>query len=266
MSSTHSQEKNAAAEKRRGKSWLKMTRRRWFTAGGLVAIAIAVTCLFAFTEFDVATMRDAVLRTIEGLNAVLLFVLMATLPVGGFSVALVYLVAGARFGPLVGGAMVAAATAVHLVLTHWISRSFLRGPIERFFRRRHHRIPEVPPGEEASVSVMAALIPGLPYFARNYLLALSGIPFRTYFWICLPIYVARSYLTIFLGDQGNDPSGRELTIILVVYALKLGICAYLLRRLQRRYKARRAASRTTTGHGKARHDTAARRRDLLEST
>jgi uncharacterized membrane protein YdjX (TVP38/TMEM64 family) len=261
----NSHEKKSEQENPRRKSWLKMSRRRWFAAAGLVAIAVAITCIFAFTEFELATVRDAVLRAISGLNAVLLFGLMATLPVAGFSVAIMYLVAGARFGPLVGGAMVAAATAVHLLLSHWISRSFLRGPIERWFKRRKHRIPEVPPGENASVAVMASLVPGIPYFARNYLLALSGVPLWTYFWICLPIYVARSYLTIFLGDLSSDPDGQKLFLIVAVYALKLGICAYLIRRLRQRYKARQATERR--GHHGAKHTrSSSPKRDLLEST
>lgn len=163
---------------------------------------------------------------------------MATLPVTGFSVGVIYLVAGAKFGPLLGGVAVAGATACHLVLTHWISRSFLRAPLLRLLERRGHRLPEIPAGENGAVSVMAALVPGVPYFARNYLLALSGIPLRTYFWICLPIYVARSYVTIFLGDLSGDPSRQRLVVLVLVYVAKLAVCAYLLARLRKRYKGR----------------------------
>jgi uncharacterized membrane protein YdjX (TVP38/TMEM64 family) len=203
----------------------------------LAAVAVAVGVSFS-TDFD----WDRVQQAIAALNPILVFVLMATLPVAGFSVGVIYLVAGAKFGPLFGGVAVAGATAIHLLLTHWISQSFLRGPLLRLFARRKHRLPEIPPGENGAVSVMAALVPGIPYFARNYLLALSGVPLRLYFWICLPIYVARSYVTIFLGDLSGDPSGRRLLILVAVYAVKLGICAYLIARLRRRYKLRQAQS------------------------
>jgi uncharacterized membrane protein YdjX (TVP38/TMEM64 family) len=114
---------------------------------------------------------------------------------------------------------------------------------------------------------MASLVPGIPYFARNYLLALSGVPLWTYFWICLPIYVARSYLTIFLGDLSSDPDGQKLFLIVAVYALKLGICAYLIRRLRQRYKARQTAERRGSGHHGAKHPrSSSPKRDLLEST
>lgn len=190
-----------------------------------------------YADFDWARIP----QTIAALNPFLVFALMATLPVAGFSVGVIYLVAGAKFGPLVGGIAVAGATAAHLLLTHWISRSFLRGPMQRYLARKHHRLPEIPPGENAAVAAMAALVPGIPYFIRNYLLALSGMPLRTYFWICLPIYVARSYVTIFLGDLSGDPDGRRLAVLATVYAVKLAICALLLAHLRRRAKARAAA-------------------------
>lgn len=205
--------------------------RWWLLAAALAALAVV---WIASAGVDWAALQDR----IAALNGGLVFVLMATLPVAGFSVGVIYLVAGAKFGPLLGGVAVAGATAIHLLLTHWISGSFLRQPLLRLLARRNHRLPEIPAGEHASISVMAALVPGVPYFARNYLLALSGVPLRTYFWICLPIYVARSYVTIFLGDLSADPNRRGFIILIAVYALKLGICAYLIARLRRRYKLR----------------------------
>jgi uncharacterized membrane protein YdjX (TVP38/TMEM64 family) len=131
---------------------------------------------------------------------------------------------------------VAGATAVHLILSHWICRTVLRGPLQRLLKRRNHSLPHAPEGEHASVAAMAALVPALPYFSRNYLLALTDIPLRVYFWVCLPIYVVRSYIVILLGDIGMDVSRRTLAILIGVYVLKLSICGYLLWRIRRRIK------------------------------
>ncbi|MEO7414899.1 MAG: VTT domain-containing protein [Opitutaceae bacterium] len=202
---------------------------------GAAVVALAIWAI-STTGFDWARLQ----QSIASLNGPLVFALMATLPVAGFSIGIVYLVAGVKFGPVLGGVAVAGATAIHLLLTHWVSRSFLREPLLRLLARKKHHLPEIPPGENAAISVMAALVPGVPYFARNYLLALSGVPLRTYFWICLPIYVARSYVTIFLGDLSSDPSRRGLIVLVAVYAVKLGVCAFLIARLRRRYQARKA--------------------------
>jgi len=208
----------------------------------LVAAAIASAAWWWWrSDYTLKSLTD----TIAGFNALAVVVLMATLPVVGFSVSVVYVVAGVKFGPVIGGVAVAGATAVHLVLTHWICQSVLRERLQRFLARRNHHLPHVPDGENVSVAAMAALVPGLPYFARNYLLALTDVPLRTYFWVCLPIYVARSYVAILLGDFGGEPDRDTLLTLGIVYVVKLSICAYLLWRIRKRFK--RAKERQQPG-------------------
>lgn len=181
------------------------------------------------------------LRTsMENMHKVPLLILTAVLPLFGFSIGITYLVLGAVFGGWLGLAVVAGITAVHLLGSHWIARSFLRGPLERYLKKRKKHLPELPHGEEWSVALMTALVPGLPYFVRNYLLALSGIPLRIYFWICWPVYVVRSVLVIFLGDFSGDISAQRIGVLGGVLVVKVGICAYLIHRLRRRSHARKA--------------------------
>jgi uncharacterized membrane protein YdjX (TVP38/TMEM64 family) len=210
----------------------KRARSLWLVWGALALGGVAVAALFAFTELD----WSSVTRFVENLDPWAVLPLMAVLPIFGFPIVMVYLVAGARFGPVLGGVVVAAATAFHLLGTHAIARSVLRGPIERLFARRRQQLPQVPADEHAAVALIAALVPGLPYAIRNYLLALGGVRLRTYFWICLPIYVARSYVTILLGDMSSDPSGRRLVILFSVDALKVALCAYVIWRLREHHR------------------------------
>lgn len=175
---------------------------------------------------------------LEGLDRGSLLAVAAVLPLFGFSIAVVYLTVGAVFGGWLGLAVVAGITAVHLLGSHWIARSFFRAPMQRFLHRRRHRLPDLPEGEEWAVALMTALVPGLPYFVRNYLLALSGIPLRIYFWICWPVYVLRSSVVLFLGDFSDGFSGRRLVVLGGVLVLKVGICAYLIYRLRARYQTK----------------------------
>lgn len=211
---------------------LSSLRRRWPVVIALLVGAALLVNLYLRSDIEL----EQISRRIAAFNPFIVFILMATLPVGGFSIGLVYLVAGMKFGPVLGGVAVAGATAVHLILSHWICRTVLRGPLQRFLKRRNHSLPHAPEGEHASVAAMAALVPALPYFSRNYLLALTDIPLRVYFWVCLPIYVIRSYIVILLGDIGMDVSRRTLAILIGVYILKLSICGYLLWRIRRRIK------------------------------
>jgi uncharacterized membrane protein YdjX (TVP38/TMEM64 family) len=212
-------------------------RFRWWLTWALVVIAVGCAVWWWWrSDYTLKSVTDS----IASFNAFVVFALMATLPVVGFSVSVIYLVAGVKFGPMLGGVAVTGATAAHLLLTHWICRSVLRERLQRFLARRNHHLPHVPAGENASIAAMAALVPGLPYFARNYLLALTDVPLRTYFWICLPIYVARSYVAILLGDFGGEPDRQTLILLALVYVVKLSICAYLLWRIRKRFKLAKA--------------------------
>ena len=208
---------------------LAQNKRAIWTIVSIGAAAIATVALIVlYTDVSWA----AIIGWIDGVNPVAALPLMAVLPVAGFPITVVYLFAGARFGPGWGGLVVAGVTVMHLLGTYAIAGSFLRAPMRRFIERRHLHMPEIPEDEQIAVCVIAALVPGLPYVVRNYLLALGGVKLRYVMLVVLPIYVARSYVTILLGDMGSDPSAEKLFILLGIDGLKAGICALVIWRLR----------------------------------
>jgi len=212
---------------------MKFTRKR------VLRLILAVTIVAALVELLASEAVDlgAIRQWMQDLNAFVLILLMALLPLVGFSVSLVYLVAGAAFGGIAGFAVVTAITAVHLFGSHWLGTTFLRDPIARFLKARRVHVPEIPAGEERSISLLVVLTPGPPYFLRNYLLALSGSPLRLYFWIAWPIYVLRSCLVIFLGDSSTEMTTGRVMTLAGIFLLKISICAYIVYRVRRRYLA-----------------------------
>lgn len=221
-------------------------RALWIGALVVVAALAVLGVVLATTDLDWSSITSGWSRVAERighLNAAAVIPLMAVLPVAGFPIAVVYLVAGARFGPVVGGVVVLGITIVHMLLTHLIGRSVLRAPLRRFIEKRHRHLPEVPYDEHAAVAVVAALVPGLPYFVRNYLLVLAGVRLSVLLWVCVPIYVARSYVTILLGNLGSDPSTSGFIVLLAIDGLKVAICALVIWRLRahhRRYHGHHA--------------------------
>jgi uncharacterized membrane protein YdjX (TVP38/TMEM64 family) len=214
-------------------------RTWWIAAGIVVVLGAAVAFTLFYTELDWRQLQRAFARlgaAMNDVNAAAMIPLMAVLPVFGFPIGLVYVAAGARFGPWLGGVVVTVVTVVHLLLTWAIARSVLRRPLEWMIAKRHQQLPHVPDDEQAAVSLIAVLVPGIPYFVRNYLLALAGVRLRIYFWICLPIYVARSYVAIMLGDMSDNPSGRTLLILVGVDGLKLVVCAFVIWRLRQHHR------------------------------
>ncbi len=201
---------------------------------GLLAVAVAAAVL-QWTGFDWREVPEALQRV----NRPLALLIMATLPVVGFPISAVYLAAGAIFGPWVGGLVVTAVTLIHVLATHVLARTVLRGVIERWRRKWKEKLPDIPPEEHATLVAMIVIVPALPYLARNCLLALSGVPLRRLLGVGVPLYVARSYVTIFLGNLGNDPSLRAMVILGAVFCVKLGISALLFRRLKQRSRRAR---------------------------
>jgi uncharacterized membrane protein YdjX (TVP38/TMEM64 family) len=180
------------------------------------------------------------------LNSAALLTLSAVLPLAGFPITLVYLLVGARFGRLLGLGIVGGITAFHLLGTHWVTRSFFRRPLLLFMDRHKHHVPKVPPGENGAIALMFMLTPAVPYFIRNYVLALSGIPLRIYFGVALPIHLLRSYVALFLGNFGSSPSRQGLIFLGVFYALQLTLLAGVAWWLRRRHQ-RLTITRPTTG-------------------
>ncbi|MEO6994364.1 MAG: VTT domain-containing protein [Lacunisphaera sp.] len=202
----------------------------------MIAVVVLGIVVLALTELvDWPKVRE----WMQNLDRRYLLGLMAVLPLLGFSISLIYLVIGAVFGGPLGVMVVAGITAVHLLGSHWIGRGYLRKPLERWMEKRNYHLPELSPGEDASVALMAVLVPGPPYFVRNYLLAISGIPLRIYFWVCWPVYVLRSCLVIFIGDFSHGLSTKRIVILASVFVIKLGICAFLLHRLRARFRAKK---------------------------
>jgi uncharacterized membrane protein YdjX (TVP38/TMEM64 family) len=219
------------AKSHSGAAATRSARHRHFSLRNVllaVLLVVAVVALFQFTELDWREVPD-LLRRVSRPWAL---VIMATLPIVGFPISAVYLGAGALFGRWLGLLVVAGVTAVHLVVTQLLAQTLFRGVIERLRLKWHHRIPDVPPHEHATVAAMLVIVPGPPYFVRNCLLAFAKLPWRTLLGVALPLYVVRSCTTIFIGNLGNDPSFVALGVLVGIYLLKLGAAVLLFRRFK----------------------------------
>jgi uncharacterized membrane protein YdjX (TVP38/TMEM64 family) len=210
-------------------------RRLWFW-GGIVAVVAACGAYFLLhSGIDLSEVRERLMA----MNPVATLAALAALPLVGFSVVIVYLVIGAKFGLWIGGLVITGLTAFHLVVSHWIARTLLGRPLRRLLQKYQDKVAELPPGDGPAIAATMALIPGIPYFARNYMLGLSGIALKRYFWVCLPIYVIRSYVTLSLGDMADGVDRQKLIVLAIIYVVKLAICALLLRRISQHLKQKR---------------------------
>lgn len=159
---------------------------------------------------------------------------MAVLPLVGFPVSWLHVVAGARFGWLGG----LAAVAVTTVIQHWLGWALVRLlPASVFARlapwRRH-----LEGAGHRDATLLCGLLPGLPYTAQVYLLPLIGTPFRYLLGLTTVLHTARAVVTLLLGDlSGALTTGRVVLLAsyyLGLFAASAVALAHLQRSLRRK--------------------------------
>lgn len=165
--------------------------RFWVIVGLVAAGLVALYC-----QIDLDALREKA----RHLNGGLAFGLLVLLPLCGFPVSALDVVAGVRFGVPLGVALVWLSILLQLLasygLVHWR---------RRFFERRFKAIRDrIPPGAHVPVTIFIMLIPGTPYFAQLYTPPLLGVPLRVYLAICLPIHAARSIIAVALGGESHQ--------------------------------------------------------------
>jgi len=148
--------------------------------------------------------------------------LMALLPPLGFPMSPFLVVSGIKFG-LIGGILVTTILyPLHLVLSYHLAKSVIRQRLEKMLGRWGYDIPRIPREKLILYSGIFAAVPVIPYAPKNYLLAMTGLPFSYYFFICWPIHTALGLPFIFLG---RSAAGLDFRLALLAVVLMAGAYA-----------------------------------------
>lgn len=190
----------------------------------IVAVVLCVAAALLSRKIDVATVHAYAAR----LNGGVAFLLLTVLPLGGFPVTPLHVAVGIRFGVKLGLLLVAASVLLQLLASYGLVHLFR----EKFARRLESVRKRIPKTAHGSMCLFTMLLPGVPYFAKNYVLPVLGVPFRTYLLICLPIHVARSSVAIIFGDESDNLTPGRIAGLAVYYALTLLVSWWMFRRLR----------------------------------
>lgn len=161
------------------------------------------------------------------------FAALLILPLIGFPLSVLALAAGLRFGLGPALLLMAPALTFHLLFSYIAGRRWLAAPIHRWLARYDFTLPRAPAGESFSVALLVNLIPGPPYFAKNYLLAVADLPFRSYFFAGLLANLLNTSMGILAGDffrHMNLQGGAILAAYVVIVSI---FCHRLIRHLRR---------------------------------
>jgi len=196
------------------KSW-----RTWVIVVPIITGLIILSC-----TVDIETVHTQA----DKLNGVVAFLLLTVLPLVGFPVSLLHVTAGIRFGTAWGLTLVATSILLQLLasygLVHWKKKYF-----ERKFKTLREQIP---PAAHGPMTLFTLLLPGVPYFAKNYVLPLAGVPLRTYLLWCLPIHIARAAVAVILGDESDRLTPARIAAMACYAVAVLGASWWAFRRMK----------------------------------
>jgi uncharacterized membrane protein YdjX (TVP38/TMEM64 family) len=190
----------------------------------IVGVIVCVGVGLLYRKFDI----DTVHAYAERLNGGVAFLLLTVLPLAGCPVTVLHIVIGMRFGVKLGLLLVALSILLQL-LASYVLVHFFR---EKFARRLEPVRKRIPRAAHGSMTLFTMLLPGVPYFAKNYVLPLLGVPFRTYLLICLPIHILRSSVAVIFGDFSDDLTPGRIAGLAVYFATTFFVAWWMFRRLR----------------------------------
>jgi len=171
---------------------------------------------------------------IEGVNTGWFVVLLGVLPILGFPISLLQIVAGVKFGFWTGMSVTIGAITLHLIGAYFLGSGFLKGPVSRLLSRTRFRLPQVEGNEQSLLGFLVPLLPG-SYTAKNYLMVLGGVSLRTLVCVCLPVYAVRATSGIFLGDITGHLTPWLVTLLIVGKIVGVVFTVWVIKRFRHRF-------------------------------
>lgn len=187
--------------------------------------------------------QELIIEFGRGIHPVCFFVLFLILPLAGFPLSILLVLAGIRFGFAGGMAVSAAAVFFHNFAAYHISHGLFRYRMRNFLERAGYAIPSISPGHRVRITALFTAIHGPPYFAKLYLLALTDIPFLIYFWVGAPVYLIFCIIPVGAGSAVTQIDATWIYAIITLLAI-LSLGGYWLRR---RVAVSRGKSRSPQG-------------------
>ncbi len=208
-------------------NWLKNNK------GKVLIIGAAIGCaLFAFLVimcgWSIADLKEYLLEWVEEIKtwpAILFFLAMVILPLVGFPISPLILVASLRFGIAWGIPFCMTALAVNFIASYCLCTKVLHGPIEKMLKRWDYSIPKIKTNN-AIRWVLLVRISGVPLVVQNYTLGLAHPPFWSYLWVSLAVQGLFVAGFVVLGDSfmsGKAGTAIGAVVILVIATLLISL-------------------------------------------
>jgi uncharacterized membrane protein YdjX (TVP38/TMEM64 family) len=156
------------------------------------------------------------------LHPVSFVLLMVLLPLVGFPMSIFLVLAGVRFGPGWGVVLTFLVLPLHISTGYLVTRTFLRNPLLRFLSQKGYEPPILYRRQAGFGIIGFLLMPGPPYILKTYLLALTGLPYKTFL---LTNWATESLLTLPIAAMGGAAAQKNWYLfgaLLVAFLASVG--------------------------------------------
>lgn len=209
----------------------QLKRYRWQIIATLLLLAAAGW--YYFTHQEDFT-RENLVAYGKALPAFWFVAAFLVLPVVGGPLTIFLVLAGVRFGFIGGMGVSAGAVFFHHFVAYRLTHGYFREPVKHWLERRERKIPPIPAKDRIWFTVLFASVHGPPYAMKLYLLALTDLPFRIYFWVGAPVYIAFCVIPVGAGSAVMTFDMTWIYVVLGGFAA-VWLLGYVIRR---RYKAK----------------------------
>jgi uncharacterized membrane protein YdjX (TVP38/TMEM64 family) len=207
-------------------------RHKKLVVATLLVIALAVVLWCYRGRVD----REAIVSFAEGLPLPWFLAAFLVLPLIGFPITPLLVVAGIRFGFAGGMALAAGVIFFHNVAAFRLTHGLFRVRLRNRLARAGYGIPAIDPTHRVWFTALFAAIHGPPYAAKLYLLALTEVPFRVFLWVGAPIY---TFFCVIPVGAGSAVDTLKPWVIYALVGLSIALLAAGLL-LKRRCKPARS--------------------------
>lgn len=204
-------------------NWIKHNKGKVLLLGALGG-CFCLAVLILFGGWSVQDIKDLVAYWVEEMNswpAILFFLALVILPLIGFPVSPLILLASLRFGKVWGVPFCLSAIALNFIMAYVLSTKVLHRPIENLLKLWNYSIPKIKK-ENAARWVLLIRISGVPLVVQNYTLGLAHPPFLTYLWVSMAVQGLFVVGLCIVGPSfmsGNIPAIIAGVAVLVVAVL-----------------------------------------------
>lgn len=198
-----------------------------------VLVVLGVGGLLMLRGLDAKALYNQSIDLIRGFGPVAFFSAMAILPAIGCPISIFTLSVGPVFGEQLGLPLIltltAAVIAFNLAFAYWLARFALRPWVEWLFRWLGYSLPQVATADRLALTVLVRVTPGPPYFLQNFILGLTGVPFRLYMTVSFIICTLYSFAFVLFGDSLAQGKGKAVLLSVSLF-VALSVAVQFVRR------------------------------------